>query len=161
MFCGKCGCHVPDDDLFCSHCGARVNKVTHQQPSAAQPAASVPAAAAPVQASIPGAASLEEALLEVICISANPSASITIKSVNLGNIKVKPGEDYPIRVPIGVVNLQFHVDRGPGLTWVAPRHTNYQKSLVFHPGERIIMQVNIGRNMTKTIFQSSLGYVII
>ena len=155
MFCGKCGAHVPDDDLFCSNCGARVNKVTGPHPGIpAQPQA-------PVQTGIPGAASPDEALLEIVCIAPNPSASVTIKSANLGNIKVRPGENYPIRVPIGAVTLQFHVDRGPGLTWVAPRHADYQKSLLFHPGERIIMQVNVGRNMTRTFFQSSMGYVIV
>lgn len=154
MFCGKCGAHVPDDFLFCSVCGAKIAKVTHQQPS-------VPQNMSPVQSSIPGAPSLNEALLEIICIAANPSASVTIKSSNLGNIKIRPGENCPVNVPIGAITLLYHVDRGPGLTWVAPRHTNYQKTLLFHPGERIIMQVNVGRNMTRTFFQSSLGYVIV
>lgn len=33
MFCGKCGSTIPDDDVFCSVCGAPVSKVQERQPN--------------------------------------------------------------------------------------------------------------------------------
>lgn len=160
MFCGKCGSFVPDEDLFCSKCGSKVNRSAASQP-AGQPVAMPVQQAAAQAPAIPGAPSAQEALLEVICTAQNPSASVTIKTLNLGNIRIGPGGSAPISVPIGPVTIYYHVDRGPALTWVSSRHADYQKSLQFHPGERIVMQVNVGRNRTHTYFQSSQGYIIV
>jgi len=183
-FCWKCGTELNDDDRFCRKCGAE--SVVPNSAANAQPAAPV-APAAPVVNVVPASpmASMQQqyldgpfqsatsftvpqkppegkALLFVTCngTSSNPSVVIMDNNKITPNRFAKPGLNRQLIYHPGSIVIKYRVDRGPGLTFVSARYTTYSKALIFHPGEIITMQVEVGRNVTHIVFQSSQGYAI-
>lgn len=154
-FCRQCGCQLLDEDRFCAKCGFPCEPV---------PGAAIPVAPSQTMPPIPGLpkAANDEALLVIYCNASNPRGSVELITGRdrSANLKVRAGEKMPIKMPLGNVVITYLVDRGPGLTVVAARRSKYNKSLFFHPGETILMQVNVGRQVTHTICQSSQGYSI-
>lgn len=187
-FCWKCGTQLNDDDRFCRKCGAE--SVVPNGASAAQsaaPVAQAPVSQAPIVSVVPPSsmATMQQqyldgpfqsatsftvpqrppqgkALLFVTCngSSSNPSVVILDNNKVVPNRFAKPGLNRQLIYHPGSILIKYRVDRGPGLTFVSARYTTYSKSLIFHPDEIITMQVDVGRNVTHIVFQSSQGYAI-
>ena len=163
-YCRECGFQLNDEDKFCPKCG---------KPSEAVAAAPGAPAAPTVNMQMPQAQpnpafsfpdlphpGPNEAMLVVMCNSTNPKGNVLIKNGTGQNVVIKNGEKSAMSVAPGNMVIHYTIDRGPGLTLVAARKTDYKKMLIFHPGETIIMQVGIGREINHAVFQSSLGFVI-
>ena len=103
----------------------------------------------------------DEALLVVECKASNPNGSVTITTENNQQVTVKDGEKSVLKVNIGSNVIRYLVDKGTYVTVIASRRANYTKELDFHPGETIVMQVNIGKEHNRTLYQSSLGTKIV
>ena len=97
-----------------------------------------------------------KAYLLVACLASNPIAKIWIrcKERNIKDPVIKAGETLKIEYEPGDYILNYTVDRGPGLTLVASRITNYQHRVSFHPGETVTMDAHVGHEMTRVYFQS-------
>ena len=159
-YCRQCGFQLNDEDRFCPKCGKNSDPITETQgamPAMPQPSPLVNAAFAYSDLPKPNA---NEALLVVLCNATNPKGNVAVFSKSSEKVLVRNRERGVMRMPVGNVNINYRADRGPGLTVVASRKTTYAKLLTFHPGEIIVMTVNIGRQMTHTKYQSSLGFVI-
>lgn len=160
-FCRQCGCQLFDEDRFCASCGTPCEPVPGAACAAPEAAPSNMPQNAPLLPGLPQAAP-DEAILVIYCNASNPKGSVELFTGGRrdANLKVRAGEQIPIKMPLGNVVITYLVDRGPGITVVAARRTKYNKSLFFHPGETILMQVNVGRQMTHTNCQSNQGYMI-
>lgn len=160
-FCRSCGFQLNDSDKFCGKCGKPDMVPTAPVANAVFPNQQMPqqnAAFAFPDLPKPGP---NEAMLIVFCYSVNPKGNVLIKNGTGQNVVIKNGEKQAMQVAPGNMALRYTIDRGPGLTLVAARKTDYSKSLIFHPGETIVMQVSIGREINHANFQSSLGLMII
>lgn len=161
-FCRQCGCQLNDEDKFCCKCGKACDPI----PSSPDGYSSVVGQQIPQQnpafnyPNIPQPGP-NEAMLVVVCNSINPKGNVLIKNGTGRDVIVKNGESSAMKVAVGNMTIRYVVDRGPGLTLVAARKTSYTKGLIFHPGETIMMQVRIGREINQAAFQSSLGGIIL
>lgn len=160
-FCGKCGSQLADDDIFCTKCGkpCDTNVPANNVPGAGVIQNQVPQNTPLIIAGVPQPGP-GEAMLVVTCNSINPKGCVTILNGKGQNVVIPNGGQNAMKVAVGNMVIRYQVDRGPGLTMFAARKNEYSKSLFFHSGETIIMQVNIGREINNTNFQSSLGFVI-
>lgn len=159
-YCRQCGSQLNDEDKFCHKCG----KACAEDMSAPIAAFSVNTPMiqqnnAFVIPDIPNPGP-NEAELVVFCNSIYSGGNVTILNGTGNNVKIANGTKSVMKVAPGTMAIRYRVDRGPCLTLWAARKNDYSKSLVFHPGEIIIMQVNIGREINNTTFQSSMGYII-
>ena len=159
-FCRQCGFQLNDEDRFCPKCGKNSEPIPDAPvavPAMPQPSPLVNAAYAYSDLPKPAA---DEALLVVVCNATNPKGNVSVYGKNIEKVMVRNHERGVVKMPVGNISIIFRADRGPGFTFVAERKTTYTKLLTFHPGEIIVMTVNIGRQMTHANYQSSLGFVI-
>lgn len=103
----------------------------------------------------------DEALLVVVCRASNPNANVTVTTADNQQVTVNDGGKSTIKVNVGNNVIRYLVDKGTYVTVIASRRANYTKELDFHPGETIVMQVNIGKEHNRTVYQSSIGIKIV
>lgn len=160
-FCRECGFQLNDTDKFCAKCGT---------PTGVSPAAPAGYSQTAYQqmpqqnfASVYGVPQPgpNEALLVVTCNSVYSRGNVVIKSGSGQFYRTENGKTSAIKMPVGSVTIRYKIDRGPCLTLVAARSKEYTKTLIFHPGEIITLQVSIGSEVNQALFQSSTGLAII
>ncbi len=150
-FCPKCGYKLNEGDQFCYSCGNKIDmagrmvlpQTTHSpnESSGGNPSS---------------LASDGKAYLLVACLASSPHGKVWIRynDRHITDPVIKAGETLKIPFEPGDYILNYTVDRGPGLTFVASRITNYQHRVSFHPGETVTMDAHVGHQVTNVYFQS-------
>lgn len=161
-FCRQCGFQLNDSDKFCAKCGAPsepINSSPVQNQSVIGQTQATPSSDF-TYFEVPQPKQ-NEALLVITCNSVYSKGSVSVRNFNAQGITTTNGEKNIISVRPGAMTISYIIDRGPCLTLFAARAKSYSKSLFFHPGEVIVMQVSIGSEINSTSFQSSLGFQIV